>query len=94
MYLLVPAILFFLPADYFDSGQAMCLSVILADMECYACGMTRACMHLIHFDFTQAIYYNALSVVVFPILALVWATWFVRDWKTLQALRRAPGEAS
>lgn len=88
-YVLIPAILLLLPADHFDQGQAVCLSVLLAGMECYACGLTRACMHLIHLDFAEAFYYNALSFIVFPLLAFLWATWFWGDWKRLQALRKA-----
>ena len=65
---LAGAILLFLPKDFFDSGQSVCLSVVLIDMECYACGMTRAIQHLIHFDFEQAAHYNKLSFIVFPLL--------------------------
>jgi hypothetical protein len=41
-------------------------------------------MHLIHFDVTEAVYHHPLSVVVFPLLAFVWARWF---WKDLRAVR-------
>tara|TARA_B100001287_G_scaffold11288_1_gene8627 strand:- start:309 stop:626 length:318 start_codon:yes stop_codon:yes gene_type:complete len=70
--LLVPLILIILPADYFDNGQTICASVLLFDIECYGCGMTRAVMHFIHFEFTKALEYNKLVILVFPLLTLLW----------------------
>ena len=69
----IPILLVWLPADYFDSGESICLSVQLFDMECYGCGMTRSIMHMIHFEFDEAFYYNALGFIVAPILCWVWA---------------------
>ena len=67
--LILPVILLILPADFFDKGESMCLSVLFFDFECYACGMTRAIQHLIHFDFSIAYDYNKLSLVVLPLLS-------------------------
>ncbi len=69
---LIPVLLFILPVDYFDSGQSVCLSVLFFDLECYGCGMTRAVMHFIHFDFKEAIEYNELVLAVLPLLFLLW----------------------
>ncbi len=73
-YLLVflsGVVLLFLPADFFDHGQPMCISVLLLDRECYGCGMTRAIQHLIHFDFNAAMHFNKLSFIVLPLLAFL-----------------------
>ena len=59
--------LMILPATYFDTGRATCLSVILFDRECYGCGMTRGIQHLIHFDFEKAYQFNKLSFIVLPL---------------------------
>lgn len=81
-YILIPAIILFLPIDYFDkSGESVCFSVLLFDVECYACGMTSACKHLLHFDFETAFAYNMLSFVVLPLLAYLWVVGFVKDVK-------------
>ena len=64
--------LFFLPADYFDSGQSVCVSVFLFDMECFGCGITRGVMHLMHLDFEKAWEFNKLSYVVLPLSILLW----------------------
>jgi hypothetical protein len=64
---LIGLTLLILPASYFDEGQSMCISVILFDKPCYACGMTRAVQHLIHFDFNKAANYNKLTFIVVPL---------------------------
>jgi len=88
-YFLVPAILLFLPPDTFDEGAPKCVSVIVLGIECYACGMTRAMMYLIHFDFIMAWYFNPLAFFVFPLLAYLWAYWFYKDFKVWRAWRKA-----
>ena len=66
----LPIVLVLLPSDFFDKGETICLSVLLFDKQCYACGMTRAIQHLIHFDFSVAYAYNKLSFLVVPILII------------------------
>jgi hypothetical protein len=61
-----------LPIDYFDKGESLCLSVRLFNTECLGCGLTRAIMHLLHFDFETAWNYNKLSVFILPLLMMFW----------------------
>ena len=89
-FVVVPVVLLVLPADFFDGGAPMCLSVILLDVECYGCGMTRGIMHLIHFDFAEAAYYNVGSFVVFPVLAFFWAKW---AWQALTEVKQQTASA-
>ena len=70
-----PIILLLLPADYFDTGEVLCPTKRFFDFECLGCGMTRAMMHLIHFDFESAAYFNYLSFIFAPILAFLWVRW-------------------
>ncbi|MBC5862642.1 DUF2752 domain-containing protein [Flavobacterium turcicum] len=70
--ILAPIVLLFLPKTWFDKGESTCLSVVLAGIECYACGLTRAVMHFIHFDFVKAWEYNPLCFVVVPMLFVMW----------------------
>jgi hypothetical protein len=72
LVLIGPFYLLTLPADYFDTGQSICLSVVLFDLKCLGCGLTRGVMHLIHFDFLIAWEYNKLSYIVVPVGILVW----------------------
>lgn len=82
--LLASLTLLFLPADFFDNGQSICISVLLLDKTCYACGMTRAIQHLIHFEFQAAYEYNWLSFIVFPLLVYVILTSFFKFRKELK----------
>ena len=83
---LMPLVLLTLPADYFDNGPAICPSKRFFDIECAGCGMTRAVMHLIHFDLESAVYYNSLSLIVTPVLA---AWWIWQIWRTVPILRKS-----
>ena len=68
----IPISLIALPENFFDTGESICISVMLFDTECYGCGMTRAIMRIIHFDFQSALDFNRLSFVVFPLLVMLW----------------------
>lgn len=92
---LIPLVLLALPATFFDHGDAVCLSRVLADVECYGCGMTRAIMHLIHLDFAQAWFYNKLSFVVFPLLAFLYGQELFKEVKLARLqFRKAAVNAS
>jgi hypothetical protein len=82
-----PIVFLILPADFFDNGSAMCLSKVFFDYECYACGMTRACQHLIHFEFEKAYEYHMLSFLALPALAVVWVQWFFKELKAYRSFR-------
>ena len=60
-------VLLYLPADFFDGGKSVCLSVVLFDQECYGCGMTRGVQHLLHLDLEEAWNYNKLAFIVLPL---------------------------
>jgi hypothetical protein len=50
---------------------------LLAGVNCYGCGMTRASMRLIHLDFVGAWEFNKLSFIVFPALAFYYMRYFI-----------------
>lgn len=83
-YVVLPIMLLVLPSDFFDNGKPMCISILLFHIECYGCGLTRAMMHLIHFEFMDAYFFNPLSFLVFPLLAWLWLRWFLRDLKRVK----------
>ena len=62
-------VLLVLPADFFDNGRTVCLSVILFNKTCYGCAITRAVHHLIHLEFSEAYNFNKLVVLVFPLVS-------------------------
>lgn len=81
--LVIPIVLLFLPATYFDTGETVCLSKRLLDIECLGCGLTRGIQHLIHLDFQTAWDFNKLSFVVFPLLVYLYITWFLNSYRIL-----------
>lgn len=87
--LLLPLVLLLLPATFFDEGQSICLSMLLADTACHGCGMTRAIMHLLHFDLETALTFNKLSVIVLPLLVFVWGQTIYREIAHLQGLYKS-----
>ncbi len=87
-YFLIPILLFLLPSNYFDNGRDLCLSKLLLNESCPACGITRASMRFIHFEFKEAIEFNPLVIIVFPILCLIWAYWFYKDFKRLETINQ------
>ncbi|MBX0335104.1 DUF2752 domain-containing protein [Pontibacter sp. HSC-14F20] len=86
---ILPLALLFLPTTFFDEGQSVCLSVLLADTTCYGCGMTRAIMHLIHFNLEAALTFNKLSLIVLPLLIYVWGQSIYRDCIHLHTFYRS-----
>jgi len=75
----VPIVLWILPSTFFDNGTVeLCPSKAFFDVECYGCGITRAIMHMHHFEFSDALFYNALSFIVYPFLVFTWLMWVVR----------------
>jgi hypothetical protein len=76
-------ILLILPADYFDKGQSICLSVLLFNEKCYGCGMTRAIQHIIHFDFITAYSYNKASFIVLSFLTFIWLIEIIYTYKKI-----------
>jgi fatty-acid desaturase len=80
--LLLPLVLIAMPANFFDdTGVVVCLSRLVFDIDCYACGLTRAVQHAIHLDFSAAYEYNKLVVLVLPLLVLMWMKQLKIHWR-------------
>ncbi len=82
---LFPITLLLLPATFFDKGRDICLFTILSGYKCWGCGITRACMHMIHLDFKTAEQYNKLVFIVLPILCGLLLAEFLR---TINIIRK------
>ena len=84
LLILIPIVLIILPADFFDHGKSICLSLVLFHKTCLGCGITRAIQHIIHFDFAVGYAFNKLSVIVFPVLVFVWARELIRAYRKIK----------
>ncbi len=82
--LAMPVVLIFLPANHFDTGETLCPSKRLLDIECPGCGMTRGVMHTIHFEFKKAWEFNKLTFIVLPILIYYWGKAVYTTYKKIQ----------
>lgn len=85
---LVPITLIVLPADFFDTGETICLSQVFLGLECPACGLTRGCMHLLHFEAEEAFAYNMWSFVALPAISVFWLVWGIKEFKRFRKMRR------
>jgi len=70
--LLIPAVLFIIPFDWISEQNSVCLFKNITGHECFGCGMTRAVLSVIHFRFEDAIHYNKIVTIVFPLLIYIW----------------------
>lgn len=70
--LIVPFILWLLPANFFDTGQSICISKLLMDRDCPGCGITRAVQHAMHGEFTLAFGFNKVIIVLLPLFVFIY----------------------
>ncbi|MEO0732825.1 MAG: DUF2752 domain-containing protein [Bacteroidota bacterium] len=87
--LLCPIVLWILPADYFSNHEFVtCPSHAFFAIECFGCGITRAVMNFHNFQFTEAIFYNALVIAVYPFLVWLWQKWVRAELRFLNLYPR------
>ena len=55
----------------------------LTGVSCPGCGMTRACLSALRFDFESAFYYHPLWILMLPLAALLIFLWAKRKKKAL-----------
>jgi hypothetical protein len=59
-----------------------CLFTKMTGTECLGCGMTRATMSMMQFDFERAWHFNKLSFIVMPLLLILIAFDFKKFYKS------------
>jgi hypothetical protein len=55
-----------LPTEFLNIVPSICLFKNLFGIECFGCGMTRAISSMLHLNFSEAISYNRLVIIVLP----------------------------
>jgi len=81
--LLAPIIIILTPISIIEN-KSFCLYTNLFGFHCPGCGMTRAIFSIMHFQFNNAIRYNRLVILVFPILIYYWMQYFIKILFTLK----------
>jgi hypothetical protein len=67
-----PVFMCFVPVGWLNEQHSICIFKNIFGQECYGCGMTRATISAIQFDFDAACEYNKLVVFVLPLLVFIW----------------------
>lgn len=80
----IPILLYFYPNSFFDNGFDLCLSKNLFDKECIGCGMTRAIIKILHFDFKAAYDLNHRVIILFPLLAFIWLKTTIKKFEDIK----------
>ena len=71
-YIVLPFILYFIPLEFLNKQNTICLIKNIWGFECPGCGITRAIISAVQLDFVKAIEYNKIVILVLPILMYVW----------------------
>jgi len=80
VFLLIPVILYAVPLDWLKGQHTICLYKNITGNDCYGCGITRALFSVIHLKFADALKFNKLILIVFPILVYIWVKKIVNLW--------------
>ena len=67
-----PILLYLIPLNWLIKQHSICLIKNIFGVECFGCGITRAIISAVQFDFKSAYNYNHLVIIVLPIFIYVW----------------------
>ena len=71
-YIILPIILFFIPLEWLNKQHSICLIKNIFGIECFGCGITRAIIAGIQLEFSKAIEYNKMVIIVLPLFIYEW----------------------
>jgi hypothetical protein len=74
--LLLPVALFCIPVNWVLTNNSICIIKNVTGHECWGCGITRAIFCLLHGQWNEALAFNKLVLVVFPVLIYLW----IKEW--------------
>ena len=83
---LLPLLLILVPTAWLERRRSLCIIKNLTGHNCPGCGMTRAISSASHGQFTQAVRYNKLVVLVLPLLAYQWVQALAKAARRYRAL--------
>ena len=71
-YIILPIVLFFIPLEWLNKQHSISLIKNIFGIECYGCGITRAIISGVQLDFTKAMEYNKMVIIVLPLFIYEW----------------------
>jgi len=77
---IIPIALYLIPLDWIKHQHTICLYKNITGHDCYGCGITRAILSALHFQFQEAFDYNKLVVLVLPLLIYIWIKTMLPMW--------------
>jgi hypothetical protein len=72
IFLVMPIILLLIPLEWINNQHTICIFKNIFGVDCYGCGITRAVLSGIHFNFRAAFEYNKMVIIVLPLLTYTW----------------------
>jgi hypothetical protein len=89
--LVVAAVLVFynIPKKYLGDTYPICLYRIIFGEQCIGCGTTRAIWSILHLNLKEAIEYNKLIVVNFPLLIGCCISWIMKRGETNESKNKS-----
>jgi len=70
-----------IPIEYLGDTYPICLYKIILQQSCPGCGTTRAIWSILHLNINDALNYNRLIVIIFPLLAGCTIFWIFKNQK-------------
>lgn len=71
-HIALPFVLYYIPLEWLNKQNTICLIKNIFGVECPSCGITRAIISAVQLDIIKAIDYNKIVIIVLPILIYVW----------------------
>jgi len=82
LIILAVLIIFYnIPKKYLGDTYPICLYRIVLKRKCIGCGTTRAVWSILHFRIKEALEYNKLIVISFPLLISCTISWIFKKNK-------------
>jgi hypothetical protein len=79
-----PFLLYLVPLYWLNKQHSICLIKNIFGVECYGCGIARAIISAIQFNFVSAYEYNHLIIIVLPILIYLWVKMIINTIKQIK----------
>ncbi|NDA61218.1 MAG: DUF2752 domain-containing protein [Chitinophagia bacterium] len=70
---LLPLMMYLVPLDWLARQETLCLYHAITGEFCVGCGISKALVAMVQFEFQRAWSFNRLVVLVGPLLAWQWA---------------------